>query len=79
MTTSYISSIRLHYADNADRSFMAHERERAAEELHDHGHLTFMNDAPAPYALELSIYNRQLVIHGKDANGAGCGIIGLGS
>lgn len=66
--TSSITSVTLHYPNGAAPAAMDHERKQAIEDLCKEGQLRFIQ-SPGPYAIDLSIENRQLVL--KAANGEG--------
>jgi uncharacterized protein (UPF0262 family) len=67
--TSSIASITLHYPDGANSNNMVHEKDRALAELKEEASLRFPGDAAGPYDIDLSIYNRQLVIKAAAADG----------
>ncbi len=67
---STIESIILHYPGGIPPSAMAHERERAILDLCAEGFIKFHNHDSPPYSIDLSIYNKQLVLKAANANGA---------
>jgi uncharacterized protein (UPF0262 family) len=67
--SSTIQSIILHYPDGKPPAVMAHERERAISELCAEGYIKFQQGPPGPYKIDLSIYNRQLVLKAANVNG----------
>lgn len=68
--TSAISSITLHYPNGQEPAAMTNEREQAIKDLREQGQLSFHDKDAPPYHIDLSIYNRQLVLKTTDADGA---------
>jgi len=66
---STITSIVLHYPEGKTPGGMVQERDRAIADLCAEGCFTFHQDAQPPYSIDLSIYNRQLVLRAANANG----------
>ena len=67
--TSDIASITLHYPNGAAPKAMEHERTQAIQDLCREGQIKFSN-AGGPYAIDLSIENRQLVLKAVNDGGA---------
>jgi len=67
--TSTIKSIVLHYPEGKIPGAMAHERERAISDLCEEGFIRFKGHDKPPYHINLSIYNRQLVLQAANVNG----------
>ena len=67
--TSAIKSITLHYPNGQKPWAMATEQERAIEDLCAQGKLSFHNYNHPPYHIDLSIYNKQLVLKAVDEQG----------
>ncbi len=68
--TSSIASVTLHYPGNNAPEAMAQERSRAVADLCAEGVLRYNGDNNPPYALDLAIENRQLVLKAVDGTGA---------
>lgn len=68
--TSDIASITLHYPNGVKPAAMAAEQDRAIADLCAAGKLAFHDDNHPPYHIDLSIYNRQLVLKAKAMDGA---------
>lgn len=67
--TGDIASISLHYPDGQKPAAMLNEQDRAIADLCAHGVFAFHDHDNPPYKIDLSIYNRQLVLKASDANG----------
>ncbi len=67
--TSAIKSITLHYPDGIKPAAMANEQDRAIADLCSGGHFAFHSDNHPPYHIDLSIYNKQLVLKASDEHG----------
>lgn len=66
---SHIQSITLHYPDGTKPAAMANEQDRAVADLCAQGVFAFHNDNCPPYHIDLSVYNRQLVLKAVDGRG----------
>lgn len=66
---STIKSIVLHYPEGKVPSAMAHERERAINDLCAEGFIQFKGNDHPPYCIDLSIHNKQLVFQAANVNG----------
>lgn len=67
--TSAIKSITLHYPNGVKPVAMANEQDRAVADLCAQGVFAFHNDNHPPYHIDLSIYNKQLVLKAVDKQG----------
>lgn len=67
--TSSIKSVTLHYPGGQKPNALANEQSRAIEDLCAQGVLAFHNDNQPPYHIDLSIFNRQLVLKAVDDQG----------
>ena len=68
--TSSIKSITLHYPNGQAPGAMENERKQAIQDLCAEGALEFPKDGKAPYHIDLSIENRQLVFKAVNDEGA---------
>lgn len=68
--TSAIKSITLHYPNGIKPAAMAGEQDRAIEDLCTQGQFAFHDDNHPPYHIDLSIYNKQLVLKALASNGS---------
>lgn len=66
---SAIKSVTLHYPDGQKPNALFHEQDRAIADLCAQGHFAFYNENHPPYHIDLSIYNRQLVLKAVDEQG----------
>jgi uncharacterized protein (UPF0262 family) len=67
--TSTIKSITLHYPNGVKPGAMANEQDRAVADLCAQGVFAFHNENHPPYHIDLSIYNKQLVLKAVDEQG----------
>ncbi len=67
--SSAIKSVTLHYPNGQKPAALSHEQDRAIADLCASGHFAFYNDNHPPYHIDLSIYNRQLVLKAVDEQG----------
>lgn len=67
--TSSIRSVALHYPDGKKPAALSNEQDRAIDDLCAQGHLSFRENNRPPYDIDLSIYNRQLLLKAKGADG----------
>ncbi|PZQ45746.1 MAG: hypothetical protein DI551_06625, partial [Micavibrio aeruginosavorus] len=66
--TSSIATVVLHYPDGIKPAAMEAEQDRAIADLCAEGVLKFHENDHPPYHIDLSIYNRQLVLKAKGAD-----------
>lgn len=66
---SSIKSVTLHYPEGLNPATMTGEQDRAIADLCAEGVFHFTDNDHPPYHIDLSIYNRQLVLKAQSADG----------
>lgn len=68
--SSAIKSITLHYPDGQAPTALQNEQKQAIHDLCAEGVLDFVRDHKAPYHIDLSVQNKQLVLQATNDEGA---------